>query len=485
MDDRWRYRLVSVLGTALIVTVAVAVTNHPVVHDAFAEVPYFGRPAPEVLPADQLRFVTVTTLAVVLTSAWPLFKPRPRRILDTILLAQKRVLLAMIGLAALGYFNYTYRLPRTTLMLTTLALLIVLPPFMIAVRRPERSSQRAVVVGDDREAMRSLVAAAPVPVVGYVASPTTADEPTARVSADGGTGEFAGLEHLGVLARLEEVLVAEDIDTALLGFSRADREEFFGALERCHDHGVTALVHEDHAGQVLGGAPTGPKLREVELEPLDWQDRLVKRLFDVAFAGSALLILSPVIAVIAVAIKLEGGGPVLYRQERTAAFGGSFTIAKFRSMIPDAESRSGAKLSEEDAGGVDPRVTRVGRVLRTTHLDEIPQLWAILTGRMSVVGPRPERPTLDADIEQNVRDWRKRWFVKPGLTGLAQINDATGHEPERKLRYDLEYIRKQSFWFDLKIVIRQLYQVGIDAVGFAVGRDPDDVSDGDERDSGE
>lgn len=83
---------------------------------------------------------------------------------------------------------------------------------------------------------------------------------------------------------------------------------------------------------------------------------------------------------------------------------------------------------------------------------------------MSVVGPRPERPELDADIERGVEDWPSRWFVKPGLTVLAQINDVTGHEPDRKLRYNLEYIRKQSFWFDLKIVIRQIWQVFGDVV---------------------
>jgi lipopolysaccharide/colanic/teichoic acid biosynthesis glycosyltransferase len=123
----------------------------------------------------------------------------------------------------------------------------------------------------------------------------------------------------------------------------------------------------------------------------------------------------------------------------------TFTVYKFRSMVPDAEAETGVKLSEEDAGGVDPRVTRVRKVLRRTHLDELPQLWSILMGDMSVVGPRPERPEPDADIERDVEDWPSRWFVKPGLTGLAQINDATGHEPDRKLRYDLEYIRKQSF----------------------------------------
>jgi hypothetical protein len=111
-------------------------------------------------------------------------------------------------------------------------------------------------------------------------------------------------------------------------------------------------------------------------------------------------------------------------------------------------------------------------VLRKTHLDEIPQLWSILVGDMSVVGPRPERPQLDTDIEQGVGNWRRRWFVRPGLTGLAQVNDATGAEPEEKLRYDLLYIRKQSFWFDLKIVIRQLWMVGTDAVRVALGGEP-------------
>jgi len=341
MDNRWRYRLVSATGAALITALAVVVTNHPVVHNSFAQVPYFGQPAPEVLSTDELRFVTATTLVVMLASAWPLFKPRPRRVLDTLLFTQKRVLLAMVGLAALGYFNYTYRLPRTTLMLTTLTLLLALPAFMTLVRRPKRSSQRAVVVGDNRETMRSLLAAAPVPVAGYVAPPAATESHTARVSADGGTAEVTGLDHLGGLARLEEVLVAEDIDTALLGFSRADREEFFGALERCHDHGVTAFVHENHASQVLRGECTDEHLCEVNLEPLDWQDRLIKRLFDIAFAGTALLVLSPVIAVIAAAIKLEDGGPILYRQDRTAAFGGAFTVAKFRSMVPDAESKTG------------------------------------------------------------------------------------------------------------------------------------------------
>jgi lipopolysaccharide/colanic/teichoic acid biosynthesis glycosyltransferase len=141
--------------------------------------------------------------------------------------------------------------------------------------------------------------------------------------------------------------------------------------------------------------------------------------------------------------------------------------------VTNAEAETGPTISEEDNGDVDPRVTRVGRVIRRTHLDEIPQLWSVLKGDMSVVGPRPERPELDTDIERGdgVTDWQQRWFVKPGLTGLAQINDVTGHEPQEKLRYDVEYIRRQSFHFDVAIVIRQVWKVIEDVAAMATDRE--------------
>jgi lipopolysaccharide/colanic/teichoic acid biosynthesis glycosyltransferase len=174
--------------------------------------------------------------------------------------------------------------------------------------------------------------------------------------------------------------------------------------------------------------------------------------------------------VIAAAVKAEDGGSVLYGQERTAELGETFSVYKFRSMVENAEAETGAKLSEEDNGGRDPRVTRVGRVLRQTHLDEIPQLWSILVGDMSVVGPRPERPELDTDIEKQVFRWRQRWFVKPGLTGLAQINNVTGYDPAGKLRYDVDYIRRQSLRFDVGIVVRQVWMVVEDAAGYVLQR---------------
>jgi exopolysaccharide biosynthesis polyprenyl glycosylphosphotransferase len=450
----------------VLIAAAVVFSNLSVVQNAFAVVPYFGRPAPVVLPREALVGAVLTAVAVTLGSLWPLFKPRPRRILDTLLLTQKRVLLSMIALAALGYFNYSYQLPRSTLMLTTVCLLVTLPLYTVYIRRRPRSTARAVIVGNDPAAMADIVTEMDEPVVGYVSPPDPLDgDRSGRVGlSDGGVvrSRLADVDHLGGLSRLDEILVKHDVDTAVLAFTETDRAEFFGTLEACSEQGVTAMVHRGHVDDVLAARPLSGDIVEVDLEPWDWQDYVVKRLFDVAFAGVALAILSPFIAVIAAAIKLDSPGPVLYSQERTAEFGETFVVHKFRSMVPEAEAETGAKLSEEDRGERDPRVTRVGHFLRRTHLDEIPQLWSILVGDMSVVGPRPERPELDADIERGVGQWRRRWFVKPGLTGLAQIRGATGYDPAEKLRYDVEYIRNQSFWFDLRIIVRQIWQVIID-----------------------
>jgi exopolysaccharide biosynthesis polyprenyl glycosylphosphotransferase len=458
MRGGWRYRVTSILGTAVLTMVAIVAGNARPVQETFAAVPYFGRPAPAVLSGEELLLAVVTALVVVLASAWPLFKPEPRRTLDAGLETQRRVVIAMVGLAALGYFNYTYRLPRSTLMLATAGLLVALPAFIVAIRRRPRSGERALLVGDDAEAMQTVLGAVTQPVVGY-AGPSSLSG--ASFAADG-----EPVERVGGLSRIRDVIVDTDVEVVLLAFSSSDRAEFFGTLEACHQHGIETTVHRDHASHVLTSPIDGGELLAVDLEPWDWQDRVVKRAFDIAFAGTVLVILTPVVAAIAVAVRVDSPGSVLYSQQRTAAFGETFRVYKFRSMIADAEAETGATVSPEDAGGTDPRVTRIGRTLRRTHLDEIPQLWSILVGDMSVVGPRPERPQLDDEMEQqyDVGQWRRRWFVKPGLTGLAQIRGATGTDPKAKLRYDIEYIRRQSFWFDLRIVIRQLWRVGLDCV---------------------
>jgi len=483
MRTGWRHRLVGVAGAASIAALAVVVANTPQVQALVTGVPPLSNLEPSTAENGALVDETVTTLVVVLGALWPLFKPRPRRILDTITLTHRRVFLAAATLATVGYFDWSMRLPRPTLIATTGLLAVALPLWFVTIRRRPNASRRAVIVGDDADAMAALYDVADMSVVGVVAPSSVRlderpeGEPQRTRVTDGGTaeGELAALPRLGGLSRLEDVLVEHDVDTALLGFDQPDRREFFGALAACHEHGVRAQVHREQADTVLVADAAGGELVDTDLEPWDWQDYAVKRLFDVAFAATGLLVTAPVMLAVALAVRLDSPGPVLYSQERTAEFGETFTVYKFRSMVPRAEAGTGARISAEDAGGSDPRVTRVGRVLRRTHVDEVPQLWSILVGDMSVVGPRPERPELDAEIGTDVAEWRSRWFVKPGLTGLAQINGVTGHDPERKLRYDIEYIRKQSLWFDCKIVVRQLFEVGLDAAALVTGGDRHDA----------
>jgi len=477
MNDGWRYRIASVAGTAALALAAVGVANYPFVQGLFRLLPVVGNlPFNNAVGREFTIEATIATV-VVCSVLFPLYKPRPRRILDIGMLALRRVMIALFALATIGYFDFTYRLPRATLLVTGSILFITVPLWFVLIRhRPHQGGHRTIIIGDDPETIIDVLYAVEEEILGYVSPPSAYMRDTEsqidrlEVTDGGSQNALSELTNLGGLSRLDEVLIEYDVETAVLAFAQPDRGEFFGAIDACYEHGVAAKVHRKHADVVLSNGTAEGELIDIELEPWDWLDYIVKRIFDVVFAAMMLVVTSPLVIVIAVAIKLDSPGPILYRQERTTTFGDTFTVAKFRSMVTNAEKESGATLSDENNGGNDPRVIRVGQILRQTHLDEIPQLWSILVGDMSVVGPRPERPELDEDIETGTNKWRSRWFVKPGLTGLAQINHATSHDPETKLRYDIEYIRNQSFWFDLKIVVRQVWYVFGDIIAFVRDR---------------
>ena len=180
-----------------------------------------------------------------------------------------------------------------------------------------------------------------------------------------------------------------------------------------------------------------------------------KRSLDVILSGAGLLASAPVWLAVAAAIKLEDGGPVFYRQERLGQGGTTFDALKFRSMIVNAESGTAVQATHRD-----PRVTRVGRLMRATALDELPQLWNIFVGDMSFVGPRALRPQ---EVEANgdgrllaideIPGGRERQLVKPGLTGIAQIFAPRDITRRNKFRYDRLYIGRQGFWFDVKLIL--------------------------------
>ena len=479
----WRFRIGSLLGVVAVTVVAVAAANHPLAQEFFTTyVPLFNRLEVTVLTGQSFYWALGLTVLAVTGALLPLYKPRPRRILDTIVLAQKRVLVAGLALATVGYFKWSHRLPRATLVMIVGLLAILIPAWFVWIRRrPTDSDGRTLIVGDDLAQIERIAATVDAPVLGYLCPSNVGyhsfDEDDISgddVRADGGvavdTGGGAELEQesasdregpdrlaelsrLGGLSRLEDALVEHDVDTVVLVFRNADRAEFFGALDACHEHGVNAKVHREYADSVLVAEGAVGDLVDIDLEPWDPLDHLFKRMFDIAFATVGLLAFAPLMLVVAVAIKLDSPGPVFYSQDRTAGFGETFPVYKFRSMVPEGESATPTEDEEND------RITRVGRVLRKTHIDELPQLWSIFVGDMSVVGPRAAWTEEEMLLEKDAPAWRKRWFVKPGLTGLAQINDAKSTDPKAKLRYDLEYIRTQSFWVDVKIVIRQVWKV--------------------------
>lgn len=183
------------------------------------------------------------------------------------------------------------------------------------------------------------------------------------------------------------------------------------------------------------------------------KEPFLKRPFDILFSLLGIIISFPLWIIVAIAIYLEDGRPIIFAQTRLGENGRKFKIFKFRSMIKNAESSTGPVWAYKK----DHRITRVGAFIRKTKLDELPQLFNILKGDMSFVGPRAERPELAAEIRKMIPGFDYRLRVKPGLTGIAQVHGNYNTHPRNKLRYDLIYIRNESFWLDIKLIFATLW----------------------------
>lgn len=207
---------------------------------------------------------------------------------------------------------------------------------------------------------------------------------------------------------------------------------------------------------------SGLPLIHVTTPALEGGQGVAKRLFDVFVAGTMIIVAAPVMAVVAVLVKLDSRGPVFFKQERVGVEGAPFGMFKFRSMVADAEQKLGALSNHNEASGVlfkiknDPRITRVGSVLRRFSLDELPQLFNILAGSMSLVGPRPPLPS---EVEAYEQDVRRRLLVKPGLTGLWQVSGRSNLSWQDSVRLDLYYVENWSLAGDVIILLRTVRAV--------------------------
>jgi exopolysaccharide biosynthesis polyprenyl glycosylphosphotransferase len=186
-----------------------------------------------------------------------------------------------------------------------------------------------------------------------------------------------------------------------------------------------------------------------------WQYIYLKRLFDIAFSAAMLILTFPVFAIITLLVKLSSRGPVFFKQTRLGGSGREFVFYKFRTMYNGPTRTSDVTWTTRN----DKRITRVGKFLRKTSLDELPQFWNVFKGDMSVVGPRPERPHFVKQFQKQIPQYMVRHQVKTGITGWAQVNGLRGDTsiPER-IKYDLFYIENWSFSFDLKIILLTLWR---------------------------
>ena len=268
----------------------------------------------------------------------------------------------------------------------------------------------------------------------------------------GFVGAAAG--SLGGYDELHTVVSEQQIDQVVIALDRSDPANPTKLLRELHDTTADVRFVPDLLGMetVRGGIEDFdglPMIRLIESPLVGW-NAIAKRAVDIIGSSAALVLGAPLYAAIAIGVKLSSPGPVFYRQERMGLDGRLFSMIKFRTMVANAEAQTGAVWAVPN----DQRRTRLGAFLRKTNLDEIPQFWNIWKGEMSLVGPRPERPEFIREFRAGLPGYMLRHKVKGGLTGWAQVNGCRGNTSiERRLEYDMAYLRHWSLGLDLRILL--------------------------------
>jgi exopolysaccharide biosynthesis polyprenyl glycosylphosphotransferase len=356
---------------------------------------------------------------------------------------------AGIAFVVILYFFSPYRISRATILLYLVFSEIVIVLFriverniLIGARRRGYNLQHVIIVGNGYH------------VTQYVERVLQMKESGLRVMgwADslGQAAEF-GIPQIES-ADIESLLAEYRPDGLIIGYENHQSSKLQAILERTYNSVVPVVILPDLAYSFIGTTVedfAGVPLIMINQPEEKLLERMVKRLFDIFASLAGLVALSPFLFAIYLAIRLSSPGPALYKQERLTVNGRRFWLHKFRtmSMASDGSNETGWTVKD------DPRVTRVGAFLRRTSIDELPQLWNIIKGEMSLVGPRPEREMYVDRFKQEIPAYMLRLKMKAGLTGWAQVNGWRGNTSiEKRLEYDLYYIRNWSFFFDLRII---------------------------------
>ena len=272
--------------------------------------------------------------------------------------------------------------------------------------------------------------------------------------------DYKGIPILGTMKELSALIKKHTVSEVLIGLDPSERKQLTDILRQCDSVDVGMKIMPDLydivSGQARISSLYGLPLMEVRPQLMKPWEEVAKRTLDILFALVVIIVGFPLWILIACFIKLDSRGPVLYRQVRVGRNSNHFKIFKFRSMLSDAEKKSGPIW----AGKNDPRVTNAGRILRKTHLDEVPQFINVLRGDMSLVGPRPERPFFVDKLTKEIPLYNHRHRVRPGISGWAQVKhkyDENMDDVRTKIKYDLFYIENISWRLDLKILFNTIY----------------------------
>jgi exopolysaccharide biosynthesis polyprenyl glycosylphosphotransferase len=274
--------------------------------------------------------------------------------------------------------------------------------------------------------------------------------------------EFSGYPVLGTYSDIPAIVKRERIPAIIVAHVSGSANEILKILNYCGDISVTIYMVPSLTDVITGHLKTHqifgiPLMVLLQDHMPGWQAQ-IKRLMDLMVSAVVLVLGAPFWLCVAATIRLNSPGPIIYKQVRVGRNGRNFTVYKFRSMYQDAEKRSGPAWATEN----DPRITPVGRFIRKTRLDEIPQFWNVLRGEMSLVGPRPERPYFVEQLKTEIPWYVRRIKMKPGITGWAQVKhkyDASIEDVKQKVMYDLYYFENMSIVLDIKIILQTFWVV--------------------------
>jgi Undecaprenyl-phosphate glucose phosphotransferase len=407
----------------------------------------------------------VTPVALLVLRAFRIYRSARTARLSQELVVLVQGVAIVTAIIGLGSYFTRGEISRSTLSLFAILASAALCASRIAIRivlrelrRQGRNLRSALVVGTGDLARLLLRKIASHPDFGLVVKGLVAADPK-----DVGR-EIDGVPVIGMVEELPAWVERTGVDLVYLALARAEYRAEEQALAGLNDSTAAVRMVPDLARAFTLNASVEdfdglPVVRVTESPDQGWNG-VLKRGFDLVVSAIGLIVLLPLLLAIAVWVRLDSPGPVLHAQERLGISGRRFRMLKFRTMRADAESDGAAGWTRPG----DPRRTRAGRILRTLSLDELPQLWNVLLGQMSLVGPRPERPVYVDQFRASVPRYMLRHHVKAGITGWAQIHGLRGDTPlERRIEYDLYYIRNWSLGFDVKILLLTLVRVFRDA----------------------